>query len=261
MATGLGDKLHLALEQVKKKKKTTWEFSFPGNPSVWILPRSTALLVLVPHRSVWFCLYHPLQKRVKIQGWGSWMCSPLPQSCFHFPTTPESPERAHVPPFTPFTLMFQHFPQAAHQSLPPPTVQGNDSSLFPFFFVFPESRAHQKGPWNCSLSSCAEGSCPAWAGRSWAWPRNDLWEGRLRLTDNQLSENRELHQNLGSLKLQDNMQRYSSFLISPPCSVTQTKRYQTQCPCRSFEHCHFSYLILTLVLKICSPPQESYPAM
>lgn len=152
MATGLVDKLHLAFEQVKKKKKKPWS-------SVFLAVHLSEFCQGAQHCCWWCCtdLSCFCRKCCKYKtphGWAFWMSSPLPQNCFHFPTTPEGPERP---------MFHQHFSQAAQQILTAATaishtVQGNGPSLFPFFFVLPESHAHQKCPWNCSLSYCPEGS-------------------------------------------------------------------------------------------------------
>lgn len=126
MDTGLIDKLHLAFGQVEEK--TTLKFSFPGNPSLQSLPKSTARLLLVPHRSVLFCLYHPPQNKVQIQD-SRWLRFPHVQ-----PTASELLSLPHHPregPCSTSTLHRhrQHIKPLLH-SLPSPHSSGQWQFIF-----------------------------------------------------------------------------------------------------------------------------------
>lgn len=245
MDTGLVDKLHLAFEQVEKKKQPRSsvfraihlsEFCQGTQHCCCWCHTDLSCSAFITHCRKWYKYKTP-------DGWDFWMSSPLPQNCFHFPSIPESQDRVHVPP----ALYRGSTPSPYSTHCHPHTAQGNGSSLFPLFFVFPESHAHQKCPWNCSLSYRF---CGSEAAEMLGLSRKELsmaknWSlGRQAQINSQLALKKYQPKHFGSLKLQDNMERYCCFLISPPRSVTQNRRYQTQ----GTDHLNTAILVILLSL-------------
>lgn len=143
MATALVDKLHLAFEQVKKKNNLGVQFSWQSISLNSAKEHSTAAAGAT--QTCLLYLYHPRQKMVQIQD-STWLRfvdlhgSPLPQNCFHFPTSPESGEgpcststvhRQHTKPFLhPLpcptqskAMVIRFFPSFLHslKAIPPET--------------------------------------------------------------------------------------------------------------------------------------------
>lgn len=244
MATGLVDKLHLAFEQVKERNNLGVQFSWQSisldaqHCCCWCHTDLCGSAFITHCRKG--CKYKTPH------GWDFWMSSPLPQN-FSLPHHPREG------PCSTSTLHRQHFKLFLHPLPSPTQFKAMAVHFFLSFLYSLESHAHQKRPWNCSSSYCTEPSVLLWLWSCWQAGPGQVelstakkWSlGRQTgLTINELSENRELPQNLGSLRLQDNMQRYSSFLISPPCSVTQNRRYQSQ----GADHLNIAILVILFSL-------------